>query len=286
MEFHVLHRTRYTYPARASQSYTVVTLQPRSDTEQYCTRFTIDVTPRVAVFGYADRYANDVHYFAVQPEHESLSVVTRSEVVTVRPPDPEPLAPVSREELAADPLLPWLYDFSHESRYVRYVDALDALIAAVDAPPGDAAAWFLAAGRTVHAAFTYDTTATTVSATVAETVRLRRGVCQDYAHVLVAMCRRSGIPARYVSGYIFSGQADAVLGAEASHAWVDAYLGERTGWVGYDPTNDCRIDDRFVKIAMGRDYADVTPVRGVYHGPSQSVLSVDVSVEALSAAQQ
>jgi transglutaminase-like putative cysteine protease len=113
---------------------------------------------------------------------------------------------------------------------------------------------------------------------------LRGGVCQDFAHILVALCRFHAIPARYVSGYIFSGQESGILGAEASHSWCEAYL-PPFGWVGYDPTNDTRISDEFVKIAVGRDYRDVSPVRGVYkgaHGGLSSELSVNIAVEALA----
>jgi transglutaminase-like putative cysteine protease len=113
---------------------------------------------------------------------------------------------------------------------------------------------------------------------------MRRGVCQDFAHVLIALCRRAGIAARYVSGYIHAGGGET-LGAEASHAWVEAYFGPH-GWVGIDPTNDTWIGDHFVRIASGRDYRDVSPVRGVYVGASSSTMSVDVAVEALSAEQR
>jgi transglutaminase-like putative cysteine protease len=112
-------------------------------------------------------------------------------------------------------------------------------------------------------------------------VELRSGVCQDFAHVQVALARLHGIPARYVSGYIHTRSGDDVLGAEASHAWCEAYL-PPYGWVGYDPTNARLIDDQFVKIAVGRDYRDVSPVRGVYKGASQGLLSVNVAVEALT----
>jgi transglutaminase-like putative cysteine protease len=103
---------------------------------------------------------------------------------------------------------------------------------------------------------------------------------------LVALCRYHGIPARYVSGYVYSGQEGSVLGADASHAWCEAYLGPVAGWVGYDPTNDTLIDDRFARIACGRDYRDVSPVRGLYKGAQQGSMSVNVAMEALAGAQQ
>ena len=125
----------------------------------------------------------------------------------------------------------------------------------------------------------------TVQTTIDESIKARAGVCQDYAHILVALCRFYGIPARYVSGYVYSGQEGSVLGADASHAWCEAYLGPR-GWVGLDPTNNTLIDDRFARIATGRDYRDVSPVRGLYKGASQSTMSVNVAMEVLTTAQQ
>jgi transglutaminase-like putative cysteine protease len=115
-------------------------------------------------------------------------------------------------------------------------------------------------------------------------VRVRGGVCQDFAHILVALCRLHHIPARYVSGYVYSGQERGILGAEASHAWCEAYL-PPYGWVGFDPTNDKLIDDGFVTIATGRDYRDVSPVRGVYKGSSPghaTLMSVNVAMESLA----
>lgn len=114
----------------------------------------------------------------------------------------------------------------------------------------DLVAWYLYAGTTIKQSFIYNSEATTVQTTIDESIKARAGVCQDYAHILVALCRYYGIPARYVSGYIYSGQEGSVLGAEASHAWCEAYLG-RHGWVGYDPTNDTLIDDRFARIGSG-----------------------------------
>ena len=268
------------------ESHTIVHLQPRSDTAQYCTRFELTVSPRARVFSYADRFGNDVQHFAVLPEHDTLEIVARSQVVTARGKAHAPV-PVRRAEVDADPALLDMWDFLHESRYVRYGPELEALAASAGAPrpDDDLAEWFRAASKTIHDAFTYESGTTSVRTTVEESIALRRGVCQDYAHVLIALCRHAGIAARYVSGYIHSGGGGDTLGAEASHAWAEAYLGPR-GWVGIDPTNDTWIGDHFVRVATGRDYRDVSPVRGVYVGASSSTLSVDVAVEAQAPAQR
>jgi transglutaminase-like putative cysteine protease len=286
MRFTIAHRTRYRYPVPVHESHTIVHLQPRSDLAQFCTRYELTVSPRARVFSYADRFGNDVQHFAVLPEHDTLEVIARSQVTTARGKARAP-APLRRSLVAADPLLVELWDFLHESRYVRYGPGLDALAAEVGTPgpDDDVVEWFRKAASALHGGFVYESGTTTVYATVEEAIALRRGVCQDFAHVLIALCRRTGIPARYVSGYIHSGSSGDTLGAEASHAWAEAYLGPH-GWVGIDPTNDTWIGDHFVRIAAGRDYRDVSPVRGVYVGASSSTMSVDVAVEALTAAQQ
>ncbi|MBV9409139.1 MAG: transglutaminase family protein [Candidatus Eremiobacteraeota bacterium] len=285
MRYTIAHRTRYRYPVPVHESHTIAHLQPRSDLSQYCTRFELSVSPRARLYAYADRYGNDVHHFAVLPEHDTLEVVARSQVVVVRGAAAPPAA-LPRELIDDDPALDELWDYVHESRYVRFCEELDALLSSIGIPArgDDAVTWFRTAAQAIHDGFVYESGTTSVHATVEESIALRRGVCQDFAHVLIALCRRAGIPARYVSGYIHSGSGET-LGAEASHAWAEAYLGPR-GWIGIDPTNDTWIDEQFVRVATGRDYRDVAPVRGVYTGPSSSTMSVDVAVEALSPAQQ
>ena len=287
MEFTILHQTTYRYPGKIHESYSIVRLRPRSDSTQYCTKYELNVAPRARVFSYADRFGNEVQHFAVLPDHDVLAITARSSVITVRPSEPETPSPVTREQLAADPNIRWMFDELHESQYVVFGPGLRSFASEVGDPGknGNIVEWYLAAGAAIKKDFTYDKDATSVHTTVDESIRVRAGVCQDYAHILVALCRFYGIPARYVSGYIYSGQENSVLGAEASHAWCEAYLGPH-GWVGFDPTNCTLIDDRFAKIASGRDYRDVSPVRGVYKGASRSMMSVNVAMEALAGSQQ
>ena len=286
MEFTILHQTTYRYPEKIHESYSIVHLHPRSDSTQYCTKYELNVSPRARVFSYTDRFGNDVQHFAVLPDHDVLSIAARSSVITVRPAEPPIPYPVTRAQLAADPELRWLYEELQESSYVTFGPELRAFAAHVGNPGGDdLAAWYLHAGAAIHDGFTYNTSATNVNTRIGESIRDRGGVCQDFAHILVALCRLNGVPARYVSGYLYSGQEGSVLGADASHAWCEAYLGTN-GWVGFDPTNNTLIDDRFARIACGRDYRDVCPVRGLYKGASRSSMSVNVAMEALAGSQQ
>ena len=113
-----------------------------------------------------------------------------------------------------------------------------------------------------------------------EAIRLRQGVCQDFAHIMIGLCRSLKIPARYVSGYLYNGPIDQLKGAQASHAWVEVFV-PRIGWIGLDPTNNQPAGEHHVKAAIGRDYADVSPLRGTYHGGNQRVLTVEVLVSRL-----
>ena len=132
----------------------------------------------------------------------------------------------------------------------------------------------------IHEEFEYQPGMTTVSTHLEDAFSLRRGVCQDFTHVMLGMCRSIGVAARYASGYLYNGPRDSLLGAQASHAWCEVYL-PGTGWIGFDPTNNTLADERYVKVAVGRDYSDVAPVVGSYRGGGQSRLEICVEVEKL-----
>lgn len=279
MQFTIHHQTTYRYEEPIHESYSVCHLQPRSDLEQYCTSFELNSVPRAKMFAYKDRFGNAVHHFSVLPEHPVLVISARSTVMTVRS-RPELSGGAHRDALLADHGLAMLYDFLNRSPLVEFGSELRDLAGEIGEPGDDLLEWYERAGTRIRETFRYVKQATNVRTTVAESIKMRAGVCQDFAHVLIALCRYSAIPARYVSGYIFSEQSGAVLGAEASHAWCEAYL-PPLGWVGYDPTNARFIDERFVKVAVGRDYRDVSPVRGVYKGLAQSNMSVNVAMDEL-----
>jgi transglutaminase-like putative cysteine protease len=277
VEYTVEHETIYRYPRAVTESYTVVHLQPRTNLRQYCTGYTLQVAPATPVFSYVDRFANDVQHFAIVPEHTELRIVARSQVVTL-PGGDGAAQGVTAAQLAADPILPELDEFRHTTPYVCVDDTAAQLAREVGAPDDDLAAYFQAAGSFLHRSFSYRPGVTDVRTTVADVIAARAGVCQDFAHVLIALARSRGIPARYASGYIFRGTA-STLGADASHAWAEAYL-PPYGWVGFDPTNDRLVDDGFVLVALGRDYGDVSPTRGLYRGAEAATLSVAVAVGA------
>ncbi len=279
MEYTIVHDTTYYYEAAVHESYTVVHLQPTSDAHQFCTRFDLSVSPEARVQTYIDRFANNVHHFAILPAHQSLSIRARSVVTTLRGSEPTLPVDATRARLAEDAHVARLYDFLHETEFVQFGPEVDAFYAEIGAAPEAIGPWCFEVCHAINKGFRYDTAATSVQTKVAEVLGHRSGVCQDFAHVMIAVLRRAGIPTRYVSGYIFVGETP-VLGAEASHAWCEAYL-PPYGWVGFDPTNDRLIDESFVKIGIGRDYRDVCPVRGVYKGSTVGAMSVNVAMDEL-----
>jgi len=171
------------------------------------------------------------------------------------------------------------YDFLQPSHYVGLTPELDQI--AVRAPDdGDAWQLALAIMHQVYREITYHTASTTVHTTAIEALRTRRGVCQDLAHVMIGFCRSRKIPARYVSGYIYNGPAGQLKGAQATHAWVEIFLPAH-GWRGLDPTNDKQVDDCYVKLAVGRDYADVSPIKGSFRGAHGREMHVEVALTRL-----
>ena len=280
MEYTIAHTTTYVYPEPISESYAVVHLKPRSDPNQFCTRYELEVAPRATVFSYADRFGNDAQHFAVLPTHDRLSITARSNVATTPPEAAPRVDEATRALLDADGDPDAWYAFLRESQYVRFTAPLDEFLKELGPPGERIGTWCSSVAAHVHRTFSYDKAATTVRSAVDDALATRAGVCQDFAHVMIAAARNAKIPARYVSGYIFRGDSH-VLGAEASHAWCEAYL-PPSGWIGFDPTNDRLVDDHYVKIAIGRAYRDVSPVRGVYRGSADAEMSVDVAMEALA----
>ena len=278
------HATTYLYSGPVSICHTEVHLAPRSGPSQKQLSHTLEITP-VPTYSITrrDYFGNDITCFSIQEAHETLSVVSRSEVEILPSEPPHPsLTPgweLVRDELrcrATDELF-YASEFAVRSPMVH-----------VGAEFADYAETSFAPGRPIgeacveltHRIFTdfrYDPRATTISTPVEQVMKIRRGVCQDFAHVMASCLRSVGLAARYVSGYLKSGEE--TRGHEASHAWCAVYCG-RFGWVDFDPTNDVMPSGGHITVAYGRDYSDVTPVRGVAIGGGEQVINVSVGVTA------
>ncbi|WP_309387426.1 transglutaminase family protein [Cerasicoccus frondis] len=276
MLLNILHRTTYRYARPARESFNEVRLQPIDQTGQRRLSFSLTSNPRSAQRSYLDLYKNYVHILELPTPHTELTIEARSEVETAPTPLPLPADPAS----LGDPMLAFeLHDFLMDTQFVSLSPELWRC--AVDClPNGVSEIWtdVNTLSDWVFANFEYAPGATHAHTTVNETLADRRGVCQDFAHILLGLCRSHGIPARYVSGYFFNEQFDeAIGGSEASHAWVEIYLPQQ-GWFGIDPTHRRPVDERYVSIAVGRDYADIRPISGAYRGAPEREMDVHVRV--------
>ncbi|HVU24768.1 MAG TPA: transglutaminase family protein [Opitutus sp.] len=290
MLLHVLHRTTFVYAGPARDSFNEVRLRPVDDDRQRCTRFNLGIKPLTGeVRDYFDYYGNRVHYFDLPDQHRRLTIEAESDVETVpesrRPPIPVvPTAPAP-SHFAGDraPGLELYAEYLTESHYVPLAVELWREMQDVFAivPRTDIWTDTRHLGRHIYSTFSYKPKTTGVGTLATDVLAQRVGVCQDYAHVLLGLCRIAGIPARYVSGYFFNDSREPGT-PEASHAWVEVLL-PGFGWVGYDPTHDRPADERYIKIAAGRDYADIRPVSGTYRGAPTRELRVEVAVRAADA---
>jgi transglutaminase-like putative cysteine protease len=288
MRYRITHLTSYTYADATYESFNEVRLNPVSDAAQVCLDFSLNIDPPAAVTVFRDYYGNTVHHFGVPYLHDHLTIEATSEVVTFAAVDQPATGPAEGEpdrspplaELAADPALADdQAEFLIPSTYVGLdrasADFTDALLAAD--PAASAYGFFRRAGAAVHDRLEYRVGVTTVRSTVADVLAGGSGVCQDFAHLLIALCRHAGLPARYVSGYLGD-----VAGSRASHAWAESFV-PPYGWVGLDATIGFPCTGRHVKLAVGRDYADVAVVRGTYRGGGNASLDVEVNGTLLDA---
>lgn len=285
MKLQVFHRTHYTYAAAVQDSFNEARLQPCDTAGQRRHSFILKILPTTRLTHYLDFNLNCVHMFELPRPHTELNVEAASIVTTSdQPVLPEDATPASLATIESCSRIDRCYDFLLGSTYVTL--SAEAWRLALDITAGKTDAWQAALGimRYIYGEFRYDPSTTHVHTTMKEALELRRGVCQDFAHVMLGLCRSLKIPARYVSGYLYNGPADQLKGAQASHAWVEVYIPGH-GWRGLDPTNGQQVDARYVKIGAGRDYADIPPLKGTYRGTAERRLKVDVLVTLLDAAE-
>jgi transglutaminase-like putative cysteine protease len=272
MKYDILHRTRYVYSTPVRDSFNDVRLEPPSNPGQAVESFLLRVLPAGRMNRYTDFYSNWVHHFEIPEAHAYLLIESQARVKT-HPPAPlaEDARPCPLEKLGELRDIEHCHDFLQSSRYVEI--EVEPWRLAVDATAGQTDAWqsALALMRFTHDFLKYEPHSTHVHTHMSDVIAQRRGVCQDYAHLMIGLCRSMKIPARYVSGYL------ATETASASHAWVEVFI-PGAGWRALDPTHNCQIDETYVKIGIGRDYADVPPVAGNYRGTLQRRMEVEVKI--------
>ena len=286
--YHVLHETRYEYAAPVALSQQLLHLTPRSFQFQRCDahEIRIDGAPSERLEAH-DYFGNVTQYLAMATPHDSLVVCAESTVSLWPRPGEELIANSIAWEAVRDGLqvlgdatrlepLKYLY----ESPHVTISDALRDYARESFTPARAVLAAAFDLTQQIHREFTFDPEATDISTPLSELLRLRRGVCQDFAHLMIGCLRSLGIPCRYVSGYILTTPEPGtprLIGADASHAWVSVYC-PSIGWVDFDPTNRCMVNLEHVTLGWGRDFSDVTLIQGVMLGGGAQTLNVRVTV--------
>ncbi len=289
--YSVIHTTRYAHVSTASAAWQSLHLQPRNEKVQHCDAFELRVAPHpVDLTSRFDYFGNKQHVFTLREPHHELSVTSRSIVRREEPvlpmagltPAMDEVSALVEKAVVEDDFA--LEQFLHASPLVPLLPEARALtleLAGDLAPDTPAMEWLGTVGERFSRAFVFDREATRISTPLAEVVEERRGVCQDFAHLLISCLRQRRLPAEYVSGYLLTkppaGQP-RLIGADASHAWVSAFI-PGTGWVDYDPTNACFVGTGHIVIARGRDFFDVSPVKGLFSGGGGQTLETGVTVE-------
>jgi transglutaminase-like putative cysteine protease len=269
MRLEIVHSTHYQYTGPIAESVMEVRLQPMDGAGQRCVRFALDISSGINARSYVDGYGNKVHYFNLVRPHTRLSITSRSTVETGLRSDSD-----AGEQLVQDFLrfrspvkdIPGVRDLAREHSIADPASA-ESIETALDRLT-------LAIGRD----FEYNRAVTNVYSAVDEVLELRAGVCQDFAHLFIAVVRAMGVPARYVSGYLHF--ADDKGTTTASHAWGEAWVPGK-GWIGYDATRPVRTSEHHVRLAVGRDYTDAAPTRGIYVGSANSSMKVRVRTREL-----
>ncbi len=302
MRLRLYHTTHYNYPSPAMDSHNEVRLMPLSDSEQTCLDFRLTTAPATPIFAY-DLPTGRVHHFDIRAPHRELSIVAESLVVTHHH-DPFQGLNLTEDDSA------FYRQATVQERFSEYLAPTErvllhpeteriAAVARKQAGIGSAS-FLVALTRLLYRVIAYTPGATTVNSSIQHVLEQKSGVCQDFAHLMLAVCRRQHIPARYVSGYLYTGgrvedypmeipeegetpHPAASLrtnptGGDAMHAWVECLLPDGK-WHGFDPTNNLLTNQNYVKVHYGRDYGDVPPLRGIYRGPLAR--SMDVAVRVL-----
>ncbi len=275
----IKHTSRYRYNGPVSHSVMRLCLKPLDDARQRLLRFHVETDPPAALSQETDSFGNSKHLLTLHHEHNSLEISSTSAVETAKAPSlPSALPNDAWEEIRSWQNSFRLWNFTHPSAYAHPSDALGTFVEETDLRPGgDPLESVLRLSDTLHRAFQFAPGSTSAVSPIEHILETRQGVCQDYAHVMIAIARSWGVPARYTSGYLYAGSWEEESLSSASHAWVECLL-PGLDWVGFDPTNRGLAGQRHVRLAVGRDYKDVTPTEGIIHGNAQSTLEVQVGV--------
>ncbi len=280
MYYTIHHVTKFRYSTPISESIMEVRIQPRNEGMQRCLDFRLHTNPKANILDYRGELGNKVHHFDLPNRHTQLTITANALVELDAPPElPTSLSPEAWQELDALTATDDYWDMVMPSHFAQPSALLQELASELQIQRrADPLTVLSDLNTALYTNFDYSKKNTRVDSPIDDALRERRGVCQDFAHIMITLVRELGIPCRYVSGYLYHQRDDSERSSDgATHAWVEALLPE-LGWVGFDPTNNMLARERHIRVAVGRDYADVPPTRGVFRGKADSELSVSVKV--------
>ncbi len=281
--FRIEHVSEFAYSSPVRRCTMSLCLQPLERARQRVLEFSLTSTPTGQLTTSTDLFGNHRHVLTLHRDHDHLQVVSTSVMEVESPPAlPDRLPDGAWEEIRAWGNSPEWWDLTRPSALARPSPALDSFVRELGVAPGsDPLADVLALSIALNDIFTYMPGVTSVNSSIDHILETGHGVCQDYAHVLAAITRSWGIPTRYVSGYLYvlSGDSDGTrtVSGAATHAWAECLL-PGVGWIGVDPTNRTVADDLYLSVAIGRDYGDVPPTKGVIEGGGDSRLEAAVRI--------
>ncbi|WP_347860950.1 transglutaminase family protein [Salimicrobium sp. PL1-032A] len=278
MKYQIEHTNTFYYENFVDQSMNHIRLKPRSDECQRVLAYRAEITPVSMTKEYTDLWGNHVETFFIPEKHEHLTVKTMSTVSIQKSPFirmihySDEMKEIFHSSLFQKHYLAFLNETPYTFMYKEQIEMITKTVG----DPGDPVQFSIDLMKYIHDTMFYNTASTNVNTKAYEAWPMQGGVCQDFAHIMIAVLRGNGIPARYASGYLYIGEDSSLIGDAATHAWVEVMI-PGIGWVGLDPTNNVEALENHIRIGTGRDYADVSPLQGVYRGGSQE-LDVSVSV--------
>jgi transglutaminase-like putative cysteine protease len=286
MFYSIRHVTRFRYSAPVSESVMELRMQPRSEGPQMLRSFQIVTNPRAQLYAYTDHFGNAVYHFNTLRAHDELRIEAQAVVeIGKMPVIPDVADSLEWGRYNELNLSDDHFDLIEPSRFAHMSPILLEFMQkqGIETPQGDPLAALTTLSARIHDAFEYESGVTEVHSPIDHALRAGRGVCQDFAHIMIAVARHWHVPARYVSGYLFHRREGRDRSEDgATHAWLECWL-PSLGWVGFDPTNGMLAGDRHIRAAVGRDYADVPPTRGTFKGDAHSELAIAVAVEPTQA---
>ena len=285
MKYKLKHQTIYTYVNAVHNYQSIVCLQPQNSAKQTCSNFKIEIEPKPAkIYSRKDFFGNTLHYFSLHESHKSLKVLVSSDIEVLND-IIQPLNPIScedaRKKFQTDHALKIeVLQYQLPSQFIQWDEEIIAFAQSCLLPDISLFEGILNLIKKIYTEFQFKSGSTNINTPLKTVLKERKGVCQDFSHLAIASLRSVGIPARYVSGYIETLPPKGkpkLEGSDASHAWISVYIPEM-GWCEFDPTNNMIPQQRHIVTAYGRDFADISPLKGIIFSSGEHKVKVEVDV--------